>query len=1071
MPAITDITKQNLDQFGLKGFGFTMPVSTKKWCNASGAAISGTITFAEDELALNITGANNWLAPLSATAAYVNTTDNKITATLNRGDGSVVNEEGWFCSLFPQQFLRLKRLVAKKFEVDNAHNPQKANGIPLRQVPKYYFIAKASQTPTVKNGMINVGDDFGCGGKLQFFDENGYIIHPLYVAGIIKALLASYTALELDSSLDDQLSNIVTLNSTNDVTVRLIKEDGTPYDGTHLQGITAKNASIGLFTVNNYTGTETTTKGEITRAADTGTTGNFLKDDADRLVFSLVTYGRAGSKVSLPKSDAAITLNHDFFTVKVTQLKTYLLGAPNTAFNGTKLEPKPVVRINEQLNMIADGNDLMGKVTDVFTGTLTDSFLVAPHINAAFPLPQNATDTHWPAFPALPGGLTADDAAFMPTVKTEITKASTAVFITALVPQPSDVQLTIVGVPKGAAVRVYNRMFGNDAVLSRGDGGGGVAATEAPADPANPRTFNGQCVITLINPLGILRLDGTTVVPQSPKLIFDLVILERSGKTRMFGAIEIPVAMPSIAAPAAPAANAANAAAKQGVCNAAILGFDTHGIKGISSVGSIQDLANLALTLFGNTSPRDAPRWPTMCRRDLIIAAKSAANWNAVIGGGPYIQAMHSADPRNGCPGSLGGRETNYTAVGTKNALLAYDIARMGFRRTTYLIDRLTTLADNSWNEPAANTPLAETATSTDTIGTFAGTILQNIAPYCETPELALLKLLVEAEIDNIPTDFNALVDKVTGWLNGLSTSSLPSPLSTALNALKSAGVTQLNNLKTNATGLTASRLYTELKRELSSACYGRRDSQWALQAAIKRARQFIYIETPGISFTQDTSQNYAVDLIALIGTQIQANPGLKVIICTPKKPDYHPSYDQWIRKEIEKRYALLVPIEPKQLVCFHPVGFPGRPANIESNVVIVDDQWALVGSSAFRRRGLTFDGSADVVFTDCETLNGISPSIKNFRVNLLKKRLGKENIDQFDPDQNLINDGSQSFYLIRETSIAGGLGKIERLWNGYTDGVEYSAPTIDGNLVNPDGLEFSALAGIVNAAFTGLAT
>jgi hypothetical protein len=46
-----------------------------------------------------------------------------------------------------------------------------------------------------------------------------------------------------------------------------------------------------------------------------------------------------------------------------------------------------------------------------------------------------------------------------------------------------------------------------------------------------------------------------------------------------------------------------------------------------------------------------------------------------------------------------------------------------------------------------------------------------------------------------------------------------------------------------------------------------------------------------------------------------------------------------------------------------------------------------------------------------------------------------------------------------------GGLGRIEPLWNGRTDGVAYSEPTLDSNLVNPDGVEFQTLNALVFAA------
>src|SRR5436853_7617428 len=77
------------------------------------------------------------------------------------------------------------------------------------------------------------------------------------------------------------------------------------------------------------------------------------------------------------------------------------------------------------------------------------------------------------------------------------------------------------------------------------------------------------------------------------------------------------------------------------------------------------------------------------------------------------------------------------------------------------------------------------------------------------------------------------------------------------------------------------------------------------------------------------------------------------------------------------------------RVAAFHPVGFPGRASRLESTVVIIDDLWAMVGSSTFRRRGLTFDGGSDLVFSDLDLVDGVSPAIVDFRRKLMASRLG----------------------------------------------------------------------------------
>jgi hypothetical protein len=158
------------------------------------------------------------------------------------------------------------------------------------------------------------------------------------------------------------------------------------------------------------------------------------------------------------------------------------------------------------------------------------------------------------------------------------------------------------------------------------------------------------------------------------------------------------------------------------------------------------------------------------------------------------------------------------------------------------------------------------------------------------------------------------------------------------------------------------------------------------------------------------------------------------------------------------------------QTVAFHPIGFPGRYSRIESTVVIVDDCWALVGGSTFRRRGLTFDGSSDIVFTDAQVVNGKSAPIRDFRRALLAARLGIP-ADQEHPSFVQLIDGQQSFQLIRQTLQGGGLGHIDRLWNGQTPHVTPTTPLPIAES-NPDGRDFdaatAALVAILASASSG---
>jgi hypothetical protein len=199
----------------------------------------------------------------------------------------------------------------------------------------------------------------------------------------------------------------------------------------------------------------------------------------------------------------------------------------------------------------------------------------------------------------------------------------------------------------------------------------------------------------------------------------------------------------------------------------------------------------------------------------------------------------------------------------------------------------------------------------------------------------------------------------------------------------------------------------------------------------------------------------------------MNALPGLRVIICVPKYADFAPGYEQLAADEILDRYNIIVgqpsatpPISNQlvmaQTVSFHPIGFPGRYARVESHVVIVDDRWALVGGSSFRRRGFAFDGSSDLVLTDTALTNGRSAAIRDFRRSLMAARLGIP-ADADHPSYVLLNDGCKSFDLVRSMLQSGGIGYIDLLWNGQTAGLPTPQVTQGTNpspidLSNPDG-------------------
>lgn len=1014
-----------LSAVGIGAFGSAMPALAPSWSVTTPSVES-------DGLALSTTGA--WSAPL---AGYVRTpaqVAERAGIFLRGPNGAAVPATASVISLYPQQYLRLARLYALLFEDATNARPGRVLGQPARPVPAHLVLESGNVGPD----SVDPGDPLP-GGILSFHDQFGQPIDAIAVAAAFLALQRAHQPLQHRGLTDpfDQNPPLSTLVSSApaSVRVRLVDGAGEPFTGANLTRLTAVDTTTGLFSIP-FVG--------ATIGKPAATAG--FPDEAIRTrLIGLATTGRLADTVTFPALPTGTTLARDFFTVRVLDLTGYLLGTPEPTWAGTRIEPRPAVRRDEPLTLLADGNDVLGAVSAALTGATLESLAVAQQIDGTFAVPSGpGTPAHWPAFPPLAG--TAAPAGPIPVSPAP---TATAAVLAGATPA-TDIVLTLNGVPAGAAVRAYHRVFSSAAVESRGDGAGGVA------DAA------GTVVLRLRDPLGLHRPGQSTPdpMPAGAVLHVDVVVVKRTLRTassvspdfeaRIFGDVTVPVAG---TAPAPPAAtNPFGTAARRAVCNAGILGA---GALPVPPAGTSPVAA--ALAMLGEGNPRDAPRLPGMARRDLLVAGlASGTSWQAVLSAGRLAPELHNAGARLGAPGGAGGRETQTVGVATAGGRLAFDIARAALRRTTSIYTRLVPLAGAAWNEPPVSTT-----------GTFAGAVLQTVAAVSETPELSLLRTtnLVDPDDPDLPRDFNALVDKVQTWLTqllGQLPAGLPSSVTDKLNEL----VTKMQDLKDNAPAdeSVKERIFNELLREIAASGWGRRDAQWALRGALARAERFVYIETPGLGPTaaSGATDPFAADLIGVLSDRLDANPALHVAICLPEQPDFPFGFNPFTDFELKFRHSTVLDLptgslaDPVQsrILAFHPLGFPGRPSRLESTVVIVDDIWALIGSSTVRRRGLTFDGGADLVLTDANLVEGRSPAIVAFRRALQSGRLGTPPpppAPALPASSHLrLSDGVEAFHEIRETLRSGGLGRISRLLP--EDPLGRPAAPGPPDVVNPDG-------------------
>jgi hypothetical protein len=269
-------------------------------------------------------------------------------------------------------------------------------------------------------------------------------------------------------------------------------------------------------------------------------------------------------------------------------------------------------------------------------------------------------------------------------------------------------------------------------------------------------------------------------------------------------------------------------------------------------------------------------------------------------------------------------------------------------------------------------------------------------------------------------------------------------------------------------------RWVEEVRREAMAAHHGRRDALWSWRWAIAHARRLIYVETSLLSATAHGSQAHEVDLIELLAERLAAEESLRVVLALPKRLPLGRGYESFAQRLHLGRNAAVKALQaadPRRVVVYHPVGFPGRPEQLRGTFASVDDVWALVGSSTLSRRGLTFDGGLDISFVGHDLVEGVSRTVRDLRRTAMARLLGLSPPvpgagETPDPRWVRLADPRSAFELLRETLDNGGEGELEGLWTGLP---ETELPALDVALADPDGRDFSAVLAGFAAALAGL--
>lgn len=217
-----------------------------------------------------------------------------------------------------------------------------------------------------------------------------------------------------------------------------------------------------------------------------------------------------------------------------------------------------------------------------------------------------------------------------------------------------------------------------------------------------------------------------------------------------------------------------------------------------------------------------------------------------------------------------------------------------------------------------------------------------------------------------------------------------------------------------------------------------------ALAAAIGRAEDFVYVETPALDPLTAGSGDALIDLVGALRTRLAARPALAVLLCVPQKflPNQPRKLEAVRTAGVRAALKSLLDAAPDNVVLFTPTAGPGRPLHMASTTVVVDDVWLLSGSTHLWRRGLSFDSSLAVALFDENVVRGRPLALRQTRRQLIADRLGVDIL--------LIGDDmAQLRATIHRLNLAGGLQRVQP--NVYPAAADTTSPT-DLQIWNPDG-------------------
>lgn len=209
------------------------------------------------------------------------------------------------------------------------------------------------------------------------------------------------------------------------------------------------------------------------------------------------------------------------------------------------------------------------------------------------------------------------------------------------------------------------------------------------------------------------------------------------------------------------------------------------------------------------------------------------------------------------------------------------------------------------------------------------------------------------------------------------------------------------------------------LSRRMLACAWGLREVTTSVAAAVGRAEDLVYIETPAIDTLTIGADGDTISPMQALVDRVAAQPALHVVVCLPRRsPPGWPAKLGRVRDALAQRTLAALEAEgPGRIGVFHPAAGRDRALDLASTALVVDDTYALAGTSHLWRRGLSFDGGLAAAVFDENLTMGRPTAVRAFRLALIAQRLGAT-------AANVPLDPEELVASIRDLAPAAGAGR-----------------------------------------------